>query len=89
MIINNGIISKGNNNTNIINDLDYDKLIKELNVLLKYTNEKDKVTVLIDSVKEKDNVKFKSALKKLGSFSLELIKELSLTVLSKYIETLL
>ena len=87
MIINNGIISKGNNNINNVN-ITYYELKEELNKLLLYTNDKDIVKEAINHCENKDNNKLKECLKKLGKSSLTLIKDLGLKLLEKYIEKL-
>jgi len=95
VIVNNGIISSGNNNKNkIINKNNtvnnYRKIEKELRVLVSHVSDNDKKVVkeAISVVKENDDTKLKKCLSKLGKGTLTIIKDLGLIVLEKYIETM-
>lgn len=88
--IENSIISTGNNNINKIENkriyTNYTKIKNELDVLLKHTKEKEIVEEAIKSAQEKNSTKLKKNLSKLGKATLQLIKELGLSVLEIYIE---
>lgn len=85
-MINNSIINIGNNNTNtIINTIDYDKVSKELKLLLDHYKDETIEEALIYS-ENKDEKKLISCLKKLSKEVLKMIKHLSLTTLEKLIE---
>lgn len=86
MLINNGIISIGNNNKNTINSVDYEKLIEELKILFKYTDDKKVVEDAIFYAQNRDNKKLEKTIKGFSSFTIDLIKKLSLTVILKYLE---
>lgn len=64
MIVNNGIINIGNNNTNISSSTNYQELIKELTVLSNYIEDKEKVNEAIDYAKKKDGKRLTKTLKK-------------------------
>lgn len=87
MLINNGIINIGNNNTIINNETINQELEAELTILSKHTNDEN-VSLCLSALKENNENKFKKAIKKLGKGTLSLIKSLSLTALEKYIESL-
>ena len=85
-MINNGIINIGDNNTNtIISTIDYDKVSKELELLLDHYKDETIEEALTYS-KNKDEKKLISCLKKLSKEVLKMIKHLSLTTLEKLIE---
>lgn len=84
-MINNSIINIGDNNTNTINTIDYDKVSKELKLLLDHYKDETIEEALTYS-KNKDEKKLISCLKKLSKEVLKMIKHLSLTTLEKLIE---
>lgn len=85
MFINNGVINKGNNNINTVNnDFDYSEIINEINILSKYTNED--LSNIINACDEKNNSKIIELLKKLSKETIIIIKDLGLIVLGKIIE---
>ncbi|HIT37950.1 MAG TPA: hypothetical protein IAB59_05695 [Candidatus Onthousia faecipullorum] len=85
-MINNGIINIGDNNINTItNDIDYDKVSKELKTLLEHYKDETIEDALTYS-KNKDEKKLINCLKKLSKEVLKMIKHLSLTTLEKLIE---
>ena len=84
-MINNSIINIGDNNTNTINTIDYDKVSKELELLLDHYKDKTIEEALTYS-KNKDEKKLISCLKKLSKEVLKMIKHLSLITLEKLIE---
>ena len=85
-MINNGIINIGDNNINTITtDIDYDKVSKELKILLDHYKDETIEEALTYS-KNKDEKKLISCLKKLSKETLKIIKHLSLTTLEKLIE---
>lgn len=86
MLLNNGIISIGNNNENTINNLDYEKLIEELKILFKYTDDKKVVEDAIFYAKKNDNKNLKKTIKCFSEFTVDLVKKLSLSVILKYLE---
>lgn len=88
IIVNNGIINKGNNNTNISNSTNYQELVKELIVLSNYIEDKEKVNKAIDYAKNKDDGKLTKTLKKMGKGIICLVKDLGLVVLEKYLENI-
>ena len=88
MIINNGVINIGDNNT-VISAISYCDIARELNVLLNYTENKEVVESAIRYANEENSEKLKKVLKKIGKEMFSLIKELGLVVLRKYIEGML
>lgn len=88
MLINNGIINIGNNNTNISSSTNYGKLERELMVLTNYTEDKEKITEAVNYVRKKDDKKLKDTLKKMGKGIVSLAKDLGLVVLEKYLENI-
>ena len=84
MIINNGIISNGDNNQNIINEIDYDELKEELNVLKKYVD--DNIDSMINVCNKNDFGKFIQKLRALSAEAKSFIKSLGLSVLESVIE---
>ena len=95
VIVNNGIISSGNNNRNKVinkkNTINYKKIEDDLKILYSNVKDNDKEIVkeAIVWAKEKNNNKLKKCLSKLGKGTLTIIKDLGLVVLEKYIESLL
>lgn len=85
MIINNGIISNGDFNTNTINEKIFSKdLENELNILSQYSTEEIKDMIL--AYEKKDANKFLQLLKSLGRDTINLIKKLGLKTLEMLIE---
>lgn len=85
MIINNGIISSGDFNTNTINEKIFSKdLENELNILSQYSTEEIKDMIL--AYEKKDANKFLQLLKSLGRDTINLIKKLGLKTLEMLIE---
>lgn len=84
MIINNGVISKGNNNTINFNEYDYDKIINEIKILKKYVNEKE-IDDVLQAAMKKDNKKITVQIKKLSKKALDIIEKIGLNVLSNII----
>lgn len=85
-MINNGIISFGNNNNNTINNdnLDYTLLLEEINKL-KAKSQEDLNNLLI-ACNSKNTFKIIEELKKLKKGTIELIKHLGLKILESLIE---
>lgn len=86
MLLNNGIISIGNNNENTINNVDYEKIMDELKILSKYADDKKLVEEAIIYAKKKDNKNLKKTIKCFSEFTVDLVKKLSLSVILKYLE---
>ncbi len=84
MIINNGVISRGNNNTINFNEYDYDKIINEIKILKKYVNEKE-IDDVLQAAMKKDNKKITVQIKKLSKKALDIIEKIGLNVLSNII----
>lgn len=84
MIINNGVISKGNNNTINFNEYDYDEIINEIKILKKYVNEKE-IDDVLQAAMKKDNKKITVQIKKLSKKALDIIEKIGLNVLSNII----
>lgn len=85
-MINHGIISNGDKNTNIIINDEYSTIEKELNILINHNIEPEVIKEALSYYKRKEQSKFIKCLKKLSLETLHIIKELSLTTLQKYIE---
>ena len=78
-MINNGIISFGDNNVNIINNKN---IYNELKILLEYIDKRDEdYTLIKEAINTKEKNKLLELLKKLSKKTLELIKELNLGIL--------
>lgn len=85
-MINNGIISFGDNNTNVINNNVYN----ELEILLKHINRSDEdYTIIKEAINTKEKNKLLELLKKISKKTLELIKELNLGILENLIVSIL
>ena len=90
MIINNGIISNGGSNINVINnysDLNYDEILKELEILESYV--KESLEEVKQATLEKNSAKICRALKYISKESIEGIKHLGLTTLDILLEKIL
>ena len=86
-MINNGIISFGDNNVNIINNKN---IYNELKILLKHINRSDEdYTIIKEAINTKEKNKLLELLKKLSKKTLELIKELNLGILENLIVNIL
>lgn len=86
-MINNGIISFGDNNVNIINNKN---IYNELKILLKHINKSDEdYTLIKEAINTKEQNKLLELLKKLSKKALELIKELNLGILENLIVNIL
>ncbi len=83
---NNGIINIGNYNTNtIVNEINFEQIAKELEILRKYYDDKS-LKEALKQVKNKDKNKLINCLKKFSKEALDIIKKLSLTALQKLID---
>lgn len=83
---NNGIINIGNYNTNtIVNEINFEQIAKELEILRKYYDDKS-LNEALKQVKNKDKNKLINCLKKFSKEALDIIKKLSLTALQKLID---
>ena len=83
---NNGIINIGNYNTNtIVNEINFEHIAKELEILRKYYDDKS-LKEALKQVKNKDKNKLINCLKKFSKEALDIIKKLSLTALQKLID---
>lgn len=86
-MINNGIISFGDNNVNIINNKN---IYNELKILLEYIDKRDEdYTLIREAINTKEKNKLLELLKKLSKKTLELIKELNLGILENLIVNIL
>lgn len=86
-MINNGIISFGDNNVNIINNKN---IYNELKILLEHINRSDEdYTIIKEAINTKEKNKLLELLKKLSKKTLELIKELNLGILENLIVNIL
>lgn len=86
-MINNGIISFGDNNVNIINNKN---IYNELKILLEYIDKRDEdYTLIKEAINTKEKNKLLELLKKLSKKTLELIKELNLGILENLIVNIL
>ncbi len=86
-MINNGIISFGDNNVNIINNKN---IYNELKILLEHINRSDEdYTIIKEAIHTKEKNKILELLKKLSKKTLELIKELNLGILENLIVNIL
>lgn len=84
MIINNGVISKGNNNTINFNECDYEEIVNEIKILKKYVNEKE-IDDVLQAAMKKDSKKVTVQIKKLSKKALDFIEKLGLNILSNII----
>ena len=86
-MINNGIISFGDNNVNIINNKN---IYNELEILLEHidTSNED-YTIIKEAIHTKEKNKLLELLKKLSKKTLELIRELNLGILENLIVNIL
>ena len=83
---NNGIINIGNYNTNtIVNEINFEQIAKELEILRKYYDDKS-LKEALKQVKNKKKNKLINCLKKFSKEALDIIKKLSLTALQKLID---
>ncbi len=88
-MINNGIISIGDQNHNVIQkEIDFDRVIEELEALKGHCREPF-MDSAIYYAKKKDETKLQSCLKKFGKETLNIIKTLSLGLLQSYLEKFL
>lgn len=86
-MINNGIISFGDNNVNILNNKN---IYNELKILLEHINRSDEdYTIIKEAINTKEKNKILELLKKLSKKTLELIKELNLGILENLIVNIL
>jgi len=86
-MINNGIISFGDNNVNIINNKN---IYNELKILLEHIDKSDEdYTLIKEAINAKEQNKLLELLKKLSKKALELIKELNLGILENLIVNIL
>ena len=86
-MINNGIISFGDNNVNIINNKN---IYNELKILLEHIDKSDEdYTLIKEAINTKEQNKLLELLKKLSKKALELIKELNLGILENLIVNIL
>lgn len=86
-MINNGIISFGDNNVNIINNKN---IYNELKILLEYIDKRDEdYTLIKEAINTEEKNKLLELLKKLSKKTLELIKELNLGILENLIVNIL
>lgn len=82
-MINNGIISFGDNNVNVINNKN---IYNELKNLLEHIDKSDEdYTLIKEAINTKEQNKLLELLKKLSKKALELIKELNLGILENLI----
>lgn len=86
-MINNGIISFGDNNVNIINNKN---IYNELKILLEHIDKSNEdYTIIKEALNTKEKNKLLELLKKLSKKTLELIKELNLGILENLIVNIL
>lgn len=86
-MINNGIISFGDNNVNVINNKN---IYNELKNLLEHIDKSDEdYTIIKEAINTKEQNKLLELLKKLSKKALELIKELNLGILENLIVNIL
>lgn len=86
-MINNGIISFGDNNVNIINNKN---IYNELKILLEHIDKSDEdYTLIKEAINTKEQNKLLELLKKLSKKALELIKKLNLGILENLIVNIL
>lgn len=86
-MINNGIISFGDNNVNVINNKN---IYNELKILLEHIDKSDEdYTLIKEAINTKEQNKLLELLKKLSKKALELIKELNLGILENLIVNIL
>ena len=82
-MINNGIISFGDNNVNVINNKN---IYNELKNLLEHIDKSDEdYTIIKEAINTKEQNKLLELLKKLSKKALELIKDLNLGILENLI----
>lgn len=85
-MINNGIISIGNDNINTVNN---ESIKNELKILLEKTNKNSEDYIILkEAYKNNDKSKIKELLKCLSKETLNLIKELNLGILENIIVNL-
>lgn len=88
-MVNNGIINIGNNNQNTINqELNFDELIKEIQILMEYNND-PALEEALKYCKTKDKPKLISCLKTISKEAINMIRHLSLITLQKLIDKIL
>ncbi len=86
-MINNGIISFGDNNVNVINNKN---IYNELKNLLEHIDKSDEdYTIIKEAINTKEQNKLLELLKKLSKKALKLIKELNLGILENLIVNIL
>lgn len=86
-MINNGIISFGDNNVNIINNKN---IYNELKILLEHIDKSNEdYTLIKEAINTKEKNKILELLKKISKKTLELIKELNLGILENLIVNIL
>ncbi len=90
-MINNGIISIGDNNNIQMSQNTFDMILlkKELKILLEQSEDKVFIQKAIQGIEEQNETKVIENLKKLGKESYRWIKDLSLNVLSAYLAYIL
>ena len=90
-MINNGIISFGDNNANVINNnVINNNVYNELEILLKHINRSDEdYTIIKEAINTKEKNKLLELLKKISNKTLKLIKELNLGILENLIVSIL
>ena len=88
-MINNGVISIGDNNKiTINNELNYELLVHELEILKRNSSDEN-VYIALLAAKSKNENKFISAIKKLSEKTLDVIEKLGLNVLTEVIKNYL
>lgn len=88
-MINNGVISIGNNNKiTINNELNYELLVHELEILKRNSSDEN-VYIALLAAKSKNKNKFISAIKKLSEKTIDVIEKLGLNVLTEVIKNYL
>lgn len=84
-MINNGVISIGDNNKiTINNELNYELLVHELEILKKNSNDEN-VYIALLAAKDKNKRGFISAIKKISKKTINLIEKLGLNALTEII----
>lgn len=88
-MINNGVISIGDNNKiTINNELNYELLVHELEILKRNSSDEN-VYIALLAAKSKNENKFISAIKKLSEKTIDVIEKLGLNVLTEVIKNYL
>ncbi len=88
-MINNGVISIGDNNKiTINNELNYGLLVHELEILKRNSSDEN-VYIALLAAKSKNENKFISAIKKLSEKTIDVIEKLGLNVLTEVIKNYL